>query len=119
MGITYVDTVEELLPQCHIVTLHCPLNDSTHHLINAERLGMMRSGSMLINTSRGALVDTAALAAALDSSSRSVAGESRGEPGSRGWGGGGEGPNQTHSLHTCLNFPQRLTRRSSLALENT
>ena len=65
-GVRYVDTVEELLPRCRVVTLHCPLTPATHHLMNAERLALMSRGSMLVNTSRGALVDTSALADALD-----------------------------------------------------
>lgn len=48
-----------------IVTLHCPLTPDTHHLVNAARLALMRPGAMLINTSRGGLVDTAAVIDAL------------------------------------------------------
>ena len=59
-GIEYVP-VEELLARSDIVSLHCPLTPETHHLIDAERLSLMREGAMLINTSRGALVDTAAV----------------------------------------------------------
>jgi D-lactate dehydrogenase len=66
MGVTYVDTVEELLPKCQIVTLHCPLMDDTYHLMNDEKFNLMKRGSMLVNTSRGGLVDTAALGRALD-----------------------------------------------------
>ena len=66
MGVKYVDTVEELLPKCQIVTLHCPLMDDTYHLMNDEKFNLMKRGSMLVNTSRGGLVDTAALGRALD-----------------------------------------------------
>ena len=38
MGVEYVDTIEELLQLCHIVTLHCPLNESTTHLMDERRL---------------------------------------------------------------------------------
>ena len=38
MGVEYVNTIEELLPLCHIVTLHCPLNESTTHLMDERRL---------------------------------------------------------------------------------
>jgi len=55
----------DLLPQCDIISLHCPLSEQTHHIINEETLGMMKQGSMLINTSRGALVDTKAAIEAL------------------------------------------------------
>ena len=59
-GVEYL-TVEELLSRSHIVSLHCPLTPETHHLIDEERLALMREGAMLINTSRGALIDTAAV----------------------------------------------------------
>ena len=65
-GIEYV-ALEDLLPRSDIVTLHCPLTPKSYHLMNAIKLAMMREGAMLINTSRGALVDTAALEAALAS----------------------------------------------------
>ncbi|MGE0490841.1 MAG: 2-hydroxyacid dehydrogenase [Vulcanimicrobiota bacterium] len=51
----------ELLERAKIVSLHCPLTPETHHLINAEALSRMRAGALLINTSRGALVDTVAV----------------------------------------------------------
>lgn len=60
MGMQYVD-LPELLAVSDIVSLHCPLLPSTHHLINTESISLMKSGVMLINTSRGALVDTNAV----------------------------------------------------------
>ncbi|MDH7462026.1 2-hydroxyacid dehydrogenase [Chitinophagaceae bacterium 26-R-25] len=63
-GVEYLPLVD-LLPQCEIISLHCPLTEQTHHIINEETLGMMKQGSMLINTSRGALVDTRAAIEAL------------------------------------------------------
>ncbi len=54
-------SMDELLRGSDIVTLHLPLTPETHHLINAERLSLMKKGAMLINTSRGAIVDTRAL----------------------------------------------------------
>lgn len=48
----------ELLRESHIISLHCPLTPGSHHLINRETLAQMRQGAMLINTSRGALIDT-------------------------------------------------------------
>jgi D-lactate dehydrogenase len=56
-GIEYLPLVK-LLPQCDIISLHCPLTDQTKHLINAQTLPFMKPGVMLINTSRGALIDT-------------------------------------------------------------
>jgi D-lactate dehydrogenase len=59
--------VGELLAASDIVTLHCPLTPATRHLIDAEAIGRMRRGVMLINTSRGAIVDTRAAIAGLKS----------------------------------------------------
>ena len=56
-GIEYV-TLPELLAQSDIISLHCPLTEESHHLIDAEAVARMRENVMLINTSRGALVDT-------------------------------------------------------------
>jgi D-lactate dehydrogenase len=64
LGMRYV-TLEELLSQSEIVSLHAPLTQQTHHMINAKTLALMKPGAMLINTSRGALVDTRALITAL------------------------------------------------------
>jgi len=60
LGVRYVD-LPTLLGASHIVSLHCPLTPATHHLIDAEALKNLRPGAMLINTSRGAVVDTPAL----------------------------------------------------------
>lgn len=58
-------TLEKLYAESDIISLHCPLNTSTRHLINAEAISQMKTGVMLINTSRGAVVDTKALIQAL------------------------------------------------------
>jgi D-lactate dehydrogenase len=63
-GVEFLPLVK-LLPESHIVSLHCPLNEQTRHLINSQTVEMMRKGSMLINTSRGALIDTKAVIHAL------------------------------------------------------
>lgn len=57
---------EEVLKQADIVTLHCPLTETTQNLINAETLAMMKPTAYLINTGRGPLIDEAALLAALE-----------------------------------------------------
>ncbi len=51
----------EMLPEADIVTLHCPLTPDTHHLINAGTVAQLKPGCMVINTSRGALIDTQAV----------------------------------------------------------
>lgn len=66
LGAQYVE-LDELLAGSDIVTLHCPLTPDTRYLINAERIARMKPGAMLINTSRGAVVDTRAVIAALKS----------------------------------------------------
>lgn len=56
---------EEVLAQADILTLHCPLNEDTHHLIGKEELAAMKATAILINTGRGGLVDEQALVEAL------------------------------------------------------
>ncbi|MBQ4224164.1 MAG: D-2-hydroxyacid dehydrogenase [Prevotella sp.] len=60
-------SLEELLSTSDVITLHCPLTDSTLHLVNHETLAQMRPGAILINTGRGPLVDEFAVAEALKS----------------------------------------------------
>ncbi len=67
LGVRRVHSLDELLEQSHFVSLHCYLDDSTYHLIDARALSRMRPGSILINTARGPVVDQAALVEALDS----------------------------------------------------
>lgn len=66
LGVHYVP-LAELLHQSDIVTLHCPLVPETHHLIDDEAVRQMKPGVMLINTSRGPLIDTQAVIQALKS----------------------------------------------------
>jgi D-lactate dehydrogenase len=60
-------SLEVLFANAHVISLHCPLTPETHHLVNAERLAQMQPGGMVINTSRGGLVDTPAVIEALKS----------------------------------------------------
>ena len=64
LGVSYV-SMDELLTRSDILSLHCPLTQETRHLIGAESLSKMKPTAMLINTSRGALVDSEALLEAL------------------------------------------------------
>ena len=57
--------VDDLFRRADVVSLHCPLTPETHHLVNAERLALMKPTAYLLNTSRGPLVDNTALADAL------------------------------------------------------
>jgi phosphoglycerate dehydrogenase-like enzyme len=67
-------SLESVLEQSDILTLHIPLTAETEQLIDASRLALMKPGAILINTARGELVDEAALYAALDNGSLSAAG---------------------------------------------
>jgi D-lactate dehydrogenase len=60
-------SLEDVLAKSHAVSIHVSLSEATHHLMNTERLAQMKQGAILINTSRGAVVDTAALIDALRS----------------------------------------------------
>jgi D-lactate dehydrogenase len=66
IGVRYVPR-EALLAQAEVVTLHCPLTPDTRHLIDAGAIDRARDGLVIVNTSRGALIDTAALIAGLKS----------------------------------------------------
>ena len=68
MGVAYVP-LEDLYARSDIVSLHCPLTPQTKHLIDADALAAMKPGVMLINTSRGAVIDTRALIGALKNGS--------------------------------------------------
>ncbi|MFY1667140.1 2-hydroxyacid dehydrogenase [Pseudomonas sp. Pseu.R1] len=66
LGARYLP-LEQVWAQAQVISLHCPLNEHTRHLVNAGSLSRMQRGAMLINTGRGALVDTPALIDALKS----------------------------------------------------
>lgn len=63
-GITYV-SLEELFRESDIISLHCPLTKDTFHMINTDTINMMKKGVYIVNTSRGALIDSEALLEAL------------------------------------------------------
>lgn len=66
LGIRRVEHLPELLEQVSILSLHCPLTEKTRHLIDARALQRMPMGSFLVNTARGAVVDTAAIPEAIE-----------------------------------------------------
>lgn len=65
LGFKYV-TLDFLLRSSDIISIHAPLNDRTYHLINIDRVKLIKRGAYLVNTARGAIVDTKALRYALD-----------------------------------------------------
>jgi lactate dehydrogenase-like 2-hydroxyacid dehydrogenase len=62
---TYHRSIEELLPNCDFLSIHCPATPDTYHIINDRRLDLLPDGAVLVNTARGAVVDDDALIAAL------------------------------------------------------
>lgn len=67
-------TLEEIFTQADFISLNCPLTESTHHLVNAERLSLMKPTASIINTGRGPLIDEQALAEALNEGRIAAAG---------------------------------------------
>lgn len=74
MGISKASSYEQLFSEADVLSLHCPLNENTFHLVNEERLSRMKHTAILINTGRGPLVDEQALANALNSGMLRAAG---------------------------------------------
>ena len=70
---SFVETWEEMLPQCDAVTLHCRVNETTRGFFDERLFKMMKAGSAFVNTARGALVDERALARALENGPLSAA----------------------------------------------
>ena len=65
IGGRYVETDE--IGEADVISLHCPLTPQTHHVVNAQSLSRIKRGALLINTSRGGLIDTEAAIEALKS----------------------------------------------------
>jgi D-3-phosphoglycerate dehydrogenase/C-terminal binding protein len=74
LGIRRADTLEELLQKSHVVSVHTPLTAETKGMINADTIAMMPRGSFLVNTARGAVVDTSAIPPAIVSGQLAGAG---------------------------------------------
>jgi len=64
--VKYVGSLEDLLQQSDVITLHVPYMKATHHLINKDNIKLVKPGAVLINTARGGIVETEALLWALD-----------------------------------------------------
>ena len=65
LGVRRTETLDELLAQSYVVSMHCPLTDETHHMIGAAQIDMMQRGSYVVNTARGGVVDVRAIPDAL------------------------------------------------------
>ncbi len=74
LGVEKAENLDHLLRECDVISLHCPLTESTKHIINASTLAKMKPSAILINTGRGPLVDENALANTLNSGSLRGAG---------------------------------------------
>jgi len=73
-GATYYETVEALLPNCDVLSIHCPATPQTNGLLNSERIALLPDGAIVINTARGGVVDDQALINALKSGKIRAAG---------------------------------------------
>lgn len=73
LPIDYVE-LDELFTQSDVISLHCPLSDGTYHILNKDSFDKMKSGVVILNTSRGALIDSEALLKALQSEKVGAAG---------------------------------------------
>lgn len=74
LGLTRVETLDELLAQADVLSCHTPLTPETRHIIDAAAIAKMKPGSYLVNTSRGAVVDTTAIPPAIESGHLAAAG---------------------------------------------
>ena len=73
-GCAYCENLDDMLSECDVITLHVPLKGNTKHLLGAREISLMKESAMLINTSRGAVVDEKALADALNANRIAAAG---------------------------------------------
>ena len=74
LGVERCHRLEEMLPQCQFLSLHCPLTDETRHILNERALGLLPAGAVVVNTARGGCIDLNALVAALDAGRLAAAG---------------------------------------------
>ncbi|BAN95294.1 hypothetical protein E05_05280 [Plautia stali symbiont] len=73
-GCEAVESLDELYSRADVVSLHCPLTDSNHQMINAAALAHFKLGAILVNTARGGLIDDQAVATALQNGTLRAAG---------------------------------------------
>ncbi len=73
-GAIYHDTLEDLMPVCDFLSIHCPATPHTRHLLNARRIALLPDRAVVVNTARGAIVDDEALIAGLRSQKLAAAG---------------------------------------------
>ncbi len=66
LGIRHLESMDDLLAQSHILSMHCPLTEETRHLINRKTVARMRPGAFLVNTARGGVVDVQAVLEAIE-----------------------------------------------------
>ncbi len=74
LGVRRAETLDELLAEAHVVSMHCPLTTETQHMLNARTIAKMKRGSFLVNTARGGVVDVTAIPDALRSGQLAGAG---------------------------------------------
>ena len=65
LGARYEADLDAMVAKADILSLHCPASPETHHILSAERIGLMKPGAYVVNTARGTLIDEEALIAAL------------------------------------------------------
>ncbi|TAQ87581.1 hypothetical protein B7494_g4082 [Chlorociboria aeruginascens] len=73
-NVTYCETLDDLLNTSDVISIHCPLNSSTRHMLTTKEFALMKDGVLIINTARGAIIDEDALIAAMESGKVSRAG---------------------------------------------
>jgi C-terminal binding protein len=74
LGVRRAETLDDLLAEAHVVSMHCPSTPETQHMLNARTIAKMKRGSFLVNTARGAVVDVTAIPDALRSGQLAGAG---------------------------------------------
>lgn len=118
-GVTYVD-LQTLLKTCDVVSLHTPLSDQTRGMIGKEQLALMKSSAILINTARGPIVDSGALAEALSRGEIAGAGIDvfETEPPLKEGHPLFSAPNVLATPHVAFATREALIKRAHIAFEN-